>query len=68
MAIEDETFIKIAIELKDNRSQIVSELKLCQGKSVDVGGYYQFDDKKVNTAMRPSPTFNKILDKFYNSI
>jgi isocitrate dehydrogenase len=68
MAIEDETFSKIAIELKDNRTQIVTELKLCQGKAVDVGGYYQFDEKKVNTAMRPSPTFNKILDKFYNSI
>ena len=38
------------------------------GKPVDVGGYYQFDEKKVNAAMRPSPTFNKILDKFYKSI
>ena len=33
MAIEDESFQKLALELKDNRSQVVAELKLCQGIS-----------------------------------
>lgn len=58
----DMSFKKLAEELKDARSKVVSELKACQGKSVDVGGYYQFDQKKAEVALRPSPTFNNILD------
>jgi isocitrate dehydrogenase len=62
MAMEDPEFQELATKLKNNRQQVVEELKLCQGKEVDVGGYYKIDPKKAEAAMRPSPTFNKILD------
>lgn len=58
----DLSFKKLAEELKEARSKVVNELKAAQGKPVDVGGYYQFDPKKAAVALRPSPTFNKILD------
>ncbi|HBU01282.1 MAG TPA: hypothetical protein DEB20_01740, partial [Acidimicrobiaceae bacterium] len=32
------------------------------GKPVDIGGYYMPDDAKVIAAMRPSATFNAIID------
>ena len=54
---------ELADKLKAQRSQVVSELKVCQGKPVDVGGYYKLDSAKASAAMRPSATFNKILDE-----
>uniref|UniRef100_A0A7S3HB09 Isocitrate dehydrogenase (NADP(+)) n=1 Tax=Spumella elongata TaxID=89044 RepID=A0A7S3HB09_9STRA len=63
MAAEDPAFKELADKLKAQRSQVVSELKVCQGKPVDVGGYYKLDTAKASAAMRPSPTFNKILDE-----
>lgn len=62
MAEMDPEFQTLATRLKDNRKQVVAELKVAQGKPVDVGGYYKFDDKKASTEMRCSPTFNSILD------
>ena len=62
MATVDPEFQVLADKLKDNRQNVVEELKACQGKSVDVGGYYKLDPKKASVAMRPSPTFNKILE------
>jgi isocitrate dehydrogenase len=63
MALHDPAaFSSLAQKLKDNRSKIVEELKVSQGKPVDVGGYYKFDPVKADSAMRPSPTFNNILD------
>mmetsp|Transcript_516 Transcript_516/g.1050 ORF Transcript_516/g.1050 Transcript_516/m.1050 type:complete len:409 (-) Transcript_516:117-1343(-) len=62
MAKLDPSFQTLASKLKDHRGEVVSELKLCQGKAVDVGGYFLFDPAKVAVAMRPSPTFNKILE------
>jgi len=62
MAMQDPSYQELATKLKDNRKQVVAELKMSQGKPVDIGGYYKFDPVKVNLAMRPSPTFNNILD------
>jgi len=62
LAKEDPSFVKLAEKLKENRSQIVSELKQCQGKAVDIGGYYKFDPIKTDAAMRPSVTLNTIID------
>ena len=62
MAMEDPSYQDLATKLKDNRKQIVAELKMCQGKAVDVGGYYKVDPVKASSALRPSPTFNQILD------
>ncbi len=54
-------FAAIAEKLRSNESTIVQELLAVQGKPVDIGGYYQPDDRKAAAAMRPSPTFNQIL-------
>jgi isocitrate dehydrogenase len=62
MTMEDPSYQELATKLKDNRKQIVAELKMCQGKAVDVGGYYKVDPVKASNSLRPSPTFNKILD------
>jgi len=56
-------FTKIADELSANEKKIVDELIAVQGKSVDIGGYYMPDDKMAYEVMRPSKTFNKIIDE-----
>lgn len=55
-------FSKIAQELAKNESRILEELKKVQGDSVDMGGYYLPDFEKTSNSMRPSPTFNAIID------
>ena len=57
-----ERFAKLARALAANEEAIVSELNGAQGPAVDIDGYYLPDDKKAATAMRPSQTFNSILD------
>ena len=54
--------IELAIKLKENRHKIVEELKLCQGKPVNIGGYYKPDVARTSNVMRPSPTLNRILE------
>jgi isocitrate dehydrogenase len=54
-------FAPIAASLVLNEGKIVSELNAVQGKPVDLGGYYQPDDTKAISALRPSETFNRIL-------
>jgi isocitrate dehydrogenase len=49
--------------LAANETKIVAELAEVEGKPVDVGGYYHLDDAKAGAAMRPSPTFNAIIDQ-----
>ncbi|HKI77963.1 MAG TPA: NADP-dependent isocitrate dehydrogenase [Ignavibacteriaceae bacterium] len=56
-------FTKVYKELKANEDKIVNDLVSVQGKPVDVGGYYLPDDKKAFEVMRPSSTFNKIIDE-----
>jgi len=55
-------FTSISESLRSNEDQIVSELLQIQGSPVDVGGYYQPDDEKAGSKMRPSTTFNNIID------
>ncbi len=55
-------FAPIAAELEANEAKIVEELIGAQGRPVDVGGYYRPDPEKAAEAMRPSATFNAILD------
>jgi isocitrate dehydrogenase len=59
-ALADE-FAPIAEHLASNESVIVSELNNAQGVAGDLGGYYQFDDVKTSTLMRPSSTLNNIV-------
>jgi isocitrate dehydrogenase len=58
------TFGKLARQLNDNEAKIDQELLDAQGKPVDLGGYYHFDDKKASAAMRPSKTLNALIDNF----
>jgi isocitrate dehydrogenase len=55
-------FSKVASELAENETKISEELLAAQGKSVDLGGYYLPDDARAESEMRPSPTFNAIID------
>ena len=55
-------FAGLAKSLSENEQKIVQELKEVQGKSVDIGGYFLPDRKKMETVMRPSQTFNQIID------
>ncbi|CZE48251.1 NADP-dependent isocitrate dehydrogenase [Campylobacter geochelonis] len=54
-------FEQISKDLKANEDKINGEFLDVQGKKVDLGGYYIFDDKKVNSVMRCSKTLNGIL-------
>ena len=55
-------FASIANELIANESKINSELLGAQGKAQNIGGYYQPNPTLTSQAMRPSATFNSILD------
>lgn len=57
-------FAKPAAALAANEVKIVGELNAVQGKPVDIGGYYQPSEQLVTAAMRPSDTFNAILNDF----
>ncbi|SIS46663.1 isocitrate dehydrogenase [Corynebacterium appendicis CIP 107643] len=59
-------FEKIAAELRDNEETILQELLDVQGSPSDLGGYYWFDEEKVTKVMRPSETFNRIIDQLEN--
>ena len=54
-------FKLVAQNLAKNESVIADEINAAQGRKVDIGGYYKPDDKKASAAMRPSATFNQIL-------
>jgi len=55
-------FSTLAKSLAENEQAIVEELNAAQGKPVDIGGYFKPVIEKVSTVMRPSETFNNILD------
>jgi isocitrate dehydrogenase len=55
-------FTQVAKELGDNEAKIAAELLQAQGQAVDLGGYFRPDREKATKAMRPSPTFNAIVD------
>ncbi len=55
-------FAPVARELAAKQETIAAELLAAQGRSVDIGGYYLPDDARAAAAMRPSPTFNAVVD------
>ena len=57
-----ETFAAVSKALSDNETIIVQELNDVQGKPVDINGYYEPSDDLTNKIMRPSQTFNRILN------
>ena len=56
-------FAEIHKELKEHEKTIVSELIEVQGQKQDITGYYFMEKSVLDVAMRPSSTFNSILDK-----
>ncbi len=55
-------FTPILEILTENETKIVEELNEVQGQKMDIGGYYKPDADKTSIAMRPSKTFNAILE------
>ncbi|MCR4309940.1 MAG: NADP-dependent isocitrate dehydrogenase [Deltaproteobacteria bacterium] len=55
-------FAGVAKQLGDNEVKINQELLAAQAKPMDLGGYYDPDPAKASKAMRPSATFNAIID------
>ena len=56
------SFKPLASELKAAEPIILREMTECQGKPIDMGGYWLPDLEKVGKAMCPSPTFNSLID------
>lgn len=56
-------FSNITKELENNADAIRLEFNDAQGVSVDLGGYYKFDNAKTESIMRPSKKFNEIINK-----
>ena len=57
-----ERFTAIAKELATNEEAIVTELNSAQGTALDLGGYYNPNEDLTTKEMRPSATFNSILN------
>ncbi len=55
-------FTAVAKQLSKNEDTINVELLAAQGEPVDIGGYYLPDPQLVNKHMRPSKTFNAIIN------
>lgn len=55
-------FASIYNLLSENESKIVEELNSVQGSAVDLKGYYEPNEDITSKAMRPSVTFNNIIE------
>ncbi|OMP29818.1 NADP-dependent isocitrate dehydrogenase [Mangrovimonas sp. DI 80] len=55
-------FEPIAQALTDNETNIVSELNEVQGHAISIGGYYEPSFELASKVMRPSETFNNIIN------
>ena len=57
-----ERFKSALAELEANEEKIVEQLNAVQGVPMDIGGYYKPNPALAVAAMRPSVTFNEILE------
>ncbi len=55
-------FAEVAKKLEENEAKIIEEMLAVEGNPADIGGYFRPDDAKAEAAMRPSKTFNEIID------
>ncbi len=55
-------FTGVAKELEEKEPVIAQELIAAQGNPAELGGYYLLNEEMANQVMRPSKTFNKIID------
>ncbi len=56
-------FAPVAQALAEKEEAIVDELNSVQGQPVEIGGYFLPDPGKVADVMRPSATFNEIINQ-----
>ncbi len=56
-------FSPIYDSLLQNETKIIRELNEAQGKKINLQGYYKVNDDLLAKTMRPSKTFNTILEK-----
>jgi len=56
-------FAPIAQQLREKEEQIVHELLAVQGSPADIIGYYRAPEERLFEVMRPSETFNAIIDR-----
>lgn len=61
-AMLQDRFKPIAQQLRTSEAKILGELLAAEGRNQDLGGYYFPDPFLTSQAMRPSPTFNSIID------
>jgi isocitrate dehydrogenase len=59
-------FKGIAEALSANEGKIIEQLNQSQGKAIDLGGYYHPNSSTLESAMRPSETFNQLIDSLNN--
>ncbi len=57
-----EIFAPVAAQLVEGTDAIEAELIEVQGHPADIGGYFRPDPEKAAAVMRPSGTFNAVLD------
>ena len=55
-------FTPIAEKLSKSKDEILKQLNDAQGAPINIGGYYLPDANLISKAMRPSTTFNTILE------
>ena len=55
-------FASVAAAIEESEARIAAELLAAQGSAVDLNGYYLPEAAKVSQQMRPSATFNAIID------
>ena len=55
-------FEKVYSKLLNNESSIIKEINAAQGSKVNLGGYYNTNDIITEQIMRPSKSFNEIID------
>jgi len=61
-------FRPVARQLAADSEKILADLIQVQGRPVAVGGYYHPDAGRLAEAMRPSKTFNRIIDTLFPSL
>jgi isocitrate dehydrogenase len=57
-----EKFKDVYKKLMENEKKINDELNSNQGGNIEIGGYYHPNAKFVESAMRPSDTFNEVIN------
>ena len=58
----NEKFKDVYKKLMENEKKINDELNSNQGERIEIGGYYHPNAELVESAMRPSETFNEIIN------